>query len=288
MSIYSNIILVSDLDDTLLNKNKEISESDINSINKFIENGGNFAVATGRVYESAMPYIKKLNITHPCIMFNGGMIYDTCKNEVLWKCCLPINAKDYVNDVLDNFPEVAAEILVDKEIYIPRMNKILEEKMELEHVSYISCLLDDIPSEWIKVLFTLEHSLIPEVAEFVNSRNYEGVSFVESCGCYYEMLPKGVSKGEAIKTMLEITKDKDKGMKVVAVGDYNNDIEMIEMADMGVCVANAVEDVKMVADVILKSTSEQSAITELIQFVIKNGGKINGFNNKNKTYSYSL
>ena len=265
---FSNVLLISDLDDTLLTKSKEITQKDRASIDEFISKGGSFSVATGRVYESAMPYIKKLNITHPCIMYNGGMIFNTKNEEVLWKCTLPANAKDYVVEVLDAFPEVAAEILIGKEIYVPKFNKILENKMVMERVNCITCTMGDIPDNWIKVLFTLDHDLIPKVAKFIESRNFEGVSFVESCGCYYEMLPQGVSKGTAIKVMLELTNNEN--MKIVTVGDYNNDIEMIKMADIGACVSSSPDEVKEIADVVLKNTSENNAITELIKYIENN------------------
>ena len=79
------------------------------------------------------------------------------------------------------------------------------------------------------------------------------------------MLPLGVSKGAAIRKMLDISGLGDK--IVVTAGDYNNDIEMIEMADMGACVADAASGLKEKCDIILNKTSDEGAIAELIDII---------------------
>ena len=66
-------------------------------------------------------------------------------------------------------------------------------------------------------------------------------------------------------------------MKIFAIGDYYNDLEMIEDADFGVTVENAPDKVKDVADLIV-SKCEDGAITDLVEYMIKNsdGGTHNG------------
>lgn len=266
MKKNDNILLISDLDDTLLTTEKTIADVDLSAINAFVEAGGSFTVATGRVYESSLPYIQQLPITHPCVLYNGGMIYDTKNSEVLWKCCLSDKAKDYMVEVLDAFPTVAAEILIGKDIYVPRFNDILSEKMVMENVTYIFCKMNEIPDNWIKVLFSVTQEDMPDVIAYIDGKNYEDVCFVQSCGIYYEMLPKDVSKGAAIDRMLEITGNN--GMKLAAIGDYNNDIEMIKRADFGACVSNSPEDVKAIADIVIAKTSDEGAVAAFINFIM--------------------
>ncbi len=263
---YSNYFVISDLDGTLLNKNKSISDFDIKAIEAFVENGGKFAIATGRVYASALPYIKQLKVNMPCILFNGGIIFDTFKEQVLWSAFLPESARKITAEILSEFPQAGAEILTEKEVYVPRFNKILEEKMLFEKVKYIEENLEDIPGNWLKVLFTLEDHLIPEMVKFVRSKAYKEVSFVESFGFYYEMLSQNISKGFALRKLLDILPHA-KNFKVIAVGDYNNDIEMLKAADIGACVADSPDEVKKAADLVLTKTSEESALAELINYI---------------------
>lgn len=81
------------------------------------------------------------------------------------------------------------------------------------------------------------------------------------------MLPQNISKGSALKKMREICGFED--YTFVAVGDYNNDIEMIKYADVGICPQNASEDVKKASDIILDVTCEQDAISEVINYIFK-------------------
>ena len=58
--------------------------------------------------------------------------------------------------------------------------------------------------------------------------------------------------------------------KFVAIGDFDNDIEMIREADFGACPANAEESVKKASDLVLKKTNDEGAVAELINHIINN------------------
>ena len=55
-----------------------------------------------------------------------------------------------------------------------------------------------------------------------------------------------------------------------AIGDFDNDLEMIISADIGACPANAEESVKQKADIVLKSTCDEGAVAEFIEYLISN------------------
>ncbi len=54
---FDGYVIYSDLDGTLLNNNKEVSDENKEFINYFIENGGKFSIATGRAFEATEKYI---------------------------------------------------------------------------------------------------------------------------------------------------------------------------------------------------------------------------------------
>jgi hypothetical protein len=60
---------------------------------------------------------------------------------------------------------------------------------------------------------------------------------------------------------------------IVAAGDYNNDIEMLEAADVGICPSNAADDVKRIADVVLDVSCEESAIAAAVEYIFERVGK---------------
>ncbi len=77
---------------------------------------------------------------------------------------------------------------------------------------------------------------------------------------------KAYQKAYGINKLREFA---DGDIKIIAVGDYNNDIQMIETADIGVATANAQEEVKAISDIVLKSTNNDGIISEILDFIAK-------------------
>ena len=89
----NNKILFADLDHTLLCDDKSISEKNRAAIQKMLERGHYFVLATGRPVESGRIVAKDLGLTSPgCYMiaFNGAVVYDCAADRVLHKSSLPI------------------------------------------------------------------------------------------------------------------------------------------------------------------------------------------------------
>ena len=82
-------------------------------------------------------------------------------------------------------------------------------------------------------------------------------------------MPKGISKASAMNKIVELFKLDPK--KTIAIGDYDNDIAMLESAGVGVAVSNACENLKNAADYITVSNDEH-AIKKVIEDV--ENGKI--------------
>ena len=104
-----------------------------------------------------------------------------------------------------------------------------------------------------------------ELIEYVSSQGFSGVDFVRSAPYYYEMLPLDISKGTALAELKKACGMED--YTVVAVGDYNNDIEMLKTADVGICPSNATEAAKAAADIVLDVSCEDDAIASVVEYI---------------------
>jgi hypothetical protein len=250
---YRSILLITDADGTLLTDNKRILKKDKLAIAKFIENGGTFTIATGRGVALARVVVEELGldlISLPAVVFNGAAIYDFASNEFLWRCSLCEKGRGFVEKVIERFPDIGVEILVNDDIYVTSTNKYEEDHLELGVMEPIRCKYHDVPqSDWLKVLFVDDPEIIDELVQFVEDNPCDDVHVVRSAPMYFEVLPRGVDKGSGFKRLLEIMQLKD--MYIVAAGDFMNDIEMIREAHLGVAVGNAEQVVKDCADVIV-------------------------------------
>ena len=125
-SSVNGLLLVTDMDGTMLTTDKHISNENIAAIRAFQKAGGRFSIATGRSIPSLEHYVHLLQIDTPVILYNGGAIYDYDKREILWHSILSENAELYVRDVYEKFPEIGIEILLDDQIYVARTNAIVK------------------------------------------------------------------------------------------------------------------------------------------------------------------
>lgn len=241
-------LLFTDLDGTLLTHSKRISDNNISAINRLREHGGDVTVATGRSVESARRYVNKACVNLPVIVYNGVMIYDYQSEKILWNDMLTSKAAEYVRIIKENFPNVGIEVLRNDKIYVVVTNRHVKEHIETEMLEYVMCELSKTPKDWFKVLMALDEEDIPALAEFIDKQNFEDVYCVQTSRNYFEMLPKGSSKGNAMKILCGILNKDIKN--TAAIGDYNNDLEMIECANTGAAMENAPDSVKSVADIV--------------------------------------
>lgn len=262
-----NNFIVTDLDGTLLDTEKNISDENIKAIKKFREDGGKFTIATGRGHFMSKPYYNKLNIDVPLVIYNGAAIFDYKNDKFIWKCTLPNMAREYIKSVIEKFDDIGIEILLDKDVYVVAINDYEQAHLDLEKTEHIRCSVDDVPDGWIKILMVIDENRINELAEFLNKNCSEGVDYIQSSEHYYEMLPKNANKGIAMLKLLELTGNTN--LYSVAIGDFMNDISMITMANLGVAVQNAEPQVKECADLIVGSNDE-NAISQVIDFLYKN------------------
>ena len=84
MKTFEGVMLISDMDGTLLNKDGNISEKNIEAIREFVSLGGRFTVATGRMKKGVEKFLDRLPINAPAIIFNGSSIYDFSKEEEIY------------------------------------------------------------------------------------------------------------------------------------------------------------------------------------------------------------
>ena len=239
MGKFDGLLLLSDLDDTLLTTDKRVSEENARAIEYFKSEGGLFTFATGRVPTGA-----RLMLT------------------------LGADAVKVVEYIDKMFDFVGIEVCSADKIYFSKVNEIVERHKELEHLPDNYLAYREVKDEWIKVLFmTDEDKLCLVRGAIAKSPFAKEYAFVQSSPWYYELLPKGASKGEGLLRLAQLL-GIDRS-KTVGVGDNENDLELIKNAGVGVAVGNAVDEVKAAADYVTVSHSEH-AIAAVIRD-IENG-----------------
>lgn len=263
MGKFDGVLICTDLDGTLLKNNKTISAENKEAIAYFKAEGGYFTFITGRMPYYASDFYEKIKPNAPIGCVNGGGVYDYAKQEYIWKQVLSQDCIALVKMIDDALPNVGIQVSAFYKSYFCKDNPTMVQFRKSTGLPDLKCPYDRVPEPIAKILFgTDDEAQILAVQDMLNAHPRAGeFDFIRSEKSLYEILPKGIGKGNAIKKLVQhLNIDMD---KTIAIGDYNNDISMFRAAKVGVAVSNACPDALAAADHITVS-NEENAVAQVI------------------------
>ncbi|MBE6606080.1 MAG: HAD family phosphatase [Ruminococcaceae bacterium] len=268
---FDNILICSDLDGTLLRNDKTISQRNLDAIEYFKSEGGLFTFVTGRMpyYVKNIYDIVKPNAPIGCV--NGGGIYDYVSGRYLWIKELDKRAYELVKCADQAVDDIGIQICTFDHTYFYKNNRAMEIFRVLTSLPNLEKHYNDISEPVGKVLFGDEsEEKLDHVRELLLAHPLASeFDYIRSERMLFEILPKGINKGSLIIKLADLLGIDQK--RTIGIGDYDNDIELVRAAGLGVAVANAKDEVKAVADYITVS-NEEDAIAALIDDI--DSGKV--------------
>lgn len=264
MGIFDGILICTDLDGTLLKSDKTISEENYEAIEYFKANGGFFSFVTGRMPVTTRKIFDMIKTNCPVGCVNGGGLYDFEANKYIWNTHLDpefIMLTDLAESRVEN---IGFQANTFDNVIFCRENSAMERFRRLTGAPNITQKVKDIKESVAKIVFGDENPENIDLIEKLCTTHplAHKFSFVRSERTLFEILPKGISKATAFKKLAASLGINMK--RTVAVGDYNNDIEMIKASGVGIAVSNAAPELKKVADYVTVS-NEESAIASVIR-----------------------
>jgi HAD-superfamily hydrolase, subfamily IIB len=258
------MLLITDLDGTLLDDDKNITKVDLDAIKKWQAAGNLFTFATGRAIKTSIKYAKDLDLNLPAVVFNGSVIYDFNSETTIYETPLADFAPDVVKFVLETYPNVGVTVQTISEMLTIRSNNIIEHLLIVENTPRIDITPDEIPGRLFKVLFALPHDKVPALSKALKERWGGKTDFIHSNINYFEMIPIGECKGTAVKKLADHI---EYSGKIAAIGDFDNDITMLKGADYSACPSGAKGTIRETAQTILKS-GNGGAVAEFIDLLM--------------------
>jgi hypothetical protein len=233
------------MDGTLLRDDKTISDRTVAAVRAFEAAGGAFTIATGRGVAAMKRYMEQLQSRTPLILLNGSLGYDPVTGEDIFRHEIPSSAIEVV------WPILLAHKL-DIVVHGPRrgfirgMNEVIAEHLREDGIT-----VDEVPamspanlSSVVKILTIGEPPLLDQAEAAIRATGVP-VQMVRSHATYLEVLPPVGGKGRGLTTLL---KHLDVPVECsLAVGDFLNDLELVQTAGLGVAMANAHPGLKAVA-----------------------------------------
>ncbi len=260
----SDILIITDVDGTLLRAETGISKENLEAIKRFTDKGGHFTVSTGRAIDVAKELLKEIPINVPSVHINGGYFYDWKKDEIVEPHYISENARKYCKKVVEKFSFCDCHFASTHSVNLMTKGEYLQKYIPKSEFHFFKGKFEDIPSNIYKYIICCDPENMKTVRDYLKSISGKDVRILQSSPFFLEILPPENSKGESLKRLCEMLDIPIEN--TVAVGDYENDSDMILAAGIGAAVDNAQNSLKAKADIILPSC-EDDAIAHLIDFL---------------------
>ncbi len=264
-------ILILDIDGTLVNSEKKVTKATKDALIKVQEEGHIVALASGRP-APGMSYPNELELDRfggYILSFNGGKIINCKTKEVVYQRVLP---KDIIEDMYEFAVKNDCGLITyeGEEIIVgTRMDEYIEYEAKLNKIptKQVENFLEYLTFDVNKCLMTADGDRAKEYTEFLSEKYGDRISVYRSEPFFIEIMPKNVDKAASIDLMaelLELNKE-----NIICCGDGHNDLTMIQYAPLGVAMANAVSEVKEVADFITTKSNDEDGLVEVVeQFIL--------------------
>lgn len=266
-----------DLDGTLLNEKKELTDYTKRVLEEAIEQETVVVVATGRPVTGVPKMLLEFPGMRYVLSSNGGRITDLKENRHLYECPVPYETAVKILKVFGDY-DALKEIYFDGKGYV--------QKDEVAHVEryltnpamaeYIRTTREVLPNLWDKMQELEGHGVDKVHALFADLNEREEalerlrkigeLEITSALSRNLEVNAPGVDKGRGLLKlgqMLGIQRE-----EIMACGDGGNDLAMIRAAGLGVAMANASETVKEAADYITLSNDEDGVARAIEKFVL--------------------
>jgi len=258
-------LLALDLDGTLIGRDLTISPRTKNAIGQLMSRGIIVTIATGRMFQSALPFAQELNINVPIICYQGAMVGNPITKEILWHLPVPLTlAKQVIESVREEGLHINAYL--DDELYVDRVNEEAElysviSKVEAHPVGNLLDFLDRDPTKLVIIGKPVE---IDEITGKLSNKFGSALYVAKSYERFCEIAHPDCGKGKAlaqIAAKLGIAQS-----EVVTIGDNPNDVDMLEWAGMGIAMANGTDEAKKAADWVTGSIEEDGVVQAIEKF----------------------
>lgn len=287
-------LLALDLDGTTLNSKLEILPQVQRAITAAQERGVTVTLATGRMFGATLPYAQRLNAHGPLICYQGGLIRHSQTGEVYHHTAVPGALAAEAIELL-----LAADLFViayiDERLWVARQRPELDMYLDWhpEHPEVVidpnmagtianasiarlltqaaSGLDPDLSTTVVanpptKLLFVAEPDVVGRELMRLTAHFAGRLSVFRSHALFGELTPLGVNKGAALAQLaaqLGIARE-----QVIAIGDHENDLDMLRWAGLGLAMGNAIPEVKAIADAVIPSVDEAGVAWAIERYIL--------------------
>ena len=263
-------LVVSDVDGTLLTKNKTLTDGARGAVRRLHEAGIGFTITSSRPTIGMGFLIEPLAITLPVGAFNGSCIVDPQLNPIE-QHLIPASAAQRSLQVLDEFgvdiwlftPDLWLTRRPDGE-YVPHEKRAIRADPTI-----VADLAPYLPTACKVVGSSSDAALLQRCEIAMQQALGTQATAVRSQSYYLDVTPPGCDKGTFVQAMakrLDISTD-----AVATIGDMQNDLAMFGVSGMSIAMGNATDDIRKLATRVTAS-NEDEGFAKAVDMILKSNG----------------
>ena len=256
-----------DCDGTLLNDQKELTERTINSI-KNASQKVKIVISTARSFYRVEEYLRKMNLLKNdqyTICLNGGCIVNNGNQK-------EIESHTFIKDDIEELIQLSRKLGTQISLYA--YNRLIVEKIPERFKNNKKINFEIVKTEQLeidkyniyKIVFVDKPEKIIKMRKELDKKVLEKYEVTSSIPEYIEFVPKGITKQKSLENLCNILGIEKR--EVIAIGDAENDIEMIQFAGLGIAMENAGNIVKEIADDITDSNNEDGVAKAIEKYIV--------------------
>ena len=258
-------LVVTDIDGTIYSPQCGITNAVKECIQNLVNNGIYVAIATGRSFSSTKNVADEIGVKCPLICYQGGLIntYDGELIDVKYLDEAP--AREIVKELRKR--NIHMNVYIEDVLFVENDNDIIKEYVGDKNVHYFKTeSFDTLDFKKLNKILVIDHNtqLIEDLIKELQVK-YPQLYIVKSQPIFCEIANKQATKGNAIKFLANKLGFTEK--EVLAIGDQNNDIEMVVTAGVGVAMGNGTPEIKAKADYITDTVLNDGFVKAIDKFV---------------------
>ena len=261
-------LIASDLDDTLLNAQSDLTERTLRALKSAMDAGILVSLSSGRMSEAMEPFAKRIDVNAPMIEYNGALIVDPADGRTLFSTAIQAETALAVARALEEM-DIYFQVYPGRGYFCAHRTPhtaAYEASIRVPCQEVGVSLSRWMQGSMIKMLAIASPEKIDAAQARLRAAFPEGVSFMKSKPHYLEIISQGVDKGAALRALcaeLGVAKD-----EVMAFGDGQNDAPLLAAAGWGVAVENAAPDCKAAARLIAPANTEDG-VAQVIEQLLR-------------------
>jgi Cof subfamily protein (haloacid dehalogenase superfamily) len=262
-------LLALDLDGTIVNGSLQISPRVRRALCGAMDSGVHVTLASGRPFDATRVFASDLGIQKPLICHQGALVRDACSGATYFRCTLPRHLADEVIDIVREHGWVLC-LTLDDEQYVERPGPALRLLLELSPTLSEAHVVADLKALSDDALRLLVVAPSPTEADTIDKLLHERfagrLAIVRSYSHFVEATDLGASKGQALAFLAQRLGVSQ--AETMAIGDNDNDADMVAWAGLGVAMGNASAAVKAAAKHITATLAEDGAALAIERFIL--------------------